>query len=42
MFFRNSNAQSPLLIFNNDGTSTLSYITTGGILEVYFFVRGSA
>ena len=42
MFFRNSNAQSPVVKFNGDGTSTLSYITTGGILEVYFFLYGSA
>lgn len=42
MFFRNANAQSPLLRFNADGTSTLSYITTGGMLEAYFFIHGSA
>lgn len=42
IFFRNSNAQSPLLRFNDDGTSTLSYITIGGQLEVYFFIHGTA
>lgn len=42
MFFRNSNAQSPLIKFNDDGTSTLSYLTTGGQLEIYFFMHGSA
>jgi hypothetical protein len=42
MFFRNSNAQSPLLRFNDDGTSTLSYITTGGQIEIFFFLHGSA
>lgn len=42
MFFKNSNAQSPLLKFNTDGTSTLSYITTGGIIDIYFFIHGTA
>jgi hypothetical protein len=42
IWFRNSNAQSPLLTFNADGTSTLTYITTGGRLEAYFFIHGSA
>ena len=42
MFFRNSNAQSPLLRYNKDGSSTLSYITTGGQIEVFFFLHGSA
>jgi hypothetical protein len=42
MFFRNSNAQSPLLRFNDDGTSTLSYITTGGQIEIFFFLHGTA
>lgn len=42
IYFRNSNAQSPLLRFNRDGTSTLSYITTGGMIEAYFFLHGSA
>lgn len=42
IFFRNSNAQSPLIKFKEDGGSTLSYITTGGQLEVYFFMHGSA
>ena len=42
IFFRNSNAQSPVLKFNEDGSSILSYITTGGQLEVYFFINGSA
>ncbi len=30
IYFRNSNAQSPVVKFNDDGTSMLSYITTGG------------
>ena len=42
MYFRNSNAQSPVIKYNDDGTSTFSYISTGGELEVYFFFKGSA
>jgi len=42
MFFRNTEAQSPVIRFNADGTSTLSYITIGGNLEVYFFLKGGA
>jgi alpha-glucosidase len=42
MFFKNSNAQSPVLKHNADGGSTLSYITTGGVIDIYFFVHGSA
>ena len=43
IFFRNANAQSPV-ITNNDtaSTSTLTYVTTGGELEMYFFTKGSA
>jgi len=42
IFFRNTNAQSPVLVFNDDGGSTLSYITTGGSLDIYFFFKGTA
>lgn len=42
MYFRNSNFQTPILSFNDDGTSVLSYITTGGILDLYIFMHGSA
>lgn len=43
MYFRNSNAQTPIITFNNQtGGSKLSYITTGGQLEIYFFIHGSA
>ena len=42
LYFRNSNAQSPVIVFNDDGTSTLSYITTGGNIELYMFMHGSA
>ena len=41
IYFHNSNAQSPVLSFNEDGTSTLTYITTGGILDIFFFLHGS-
>jgi len=42
MFFRNSNAQSPVVRFNKtSGNATLCYITTGGNLEVSFFFHGS-
>jgi alpha-glucosidase (family GH31 glycosyl hydrolase) len=42
MYFRNSNGQSPVVKFNEDGTSVLSYITTGGVIDVYFFLKASA
>lgn len=43
IFFRNSNAQVPIIRFNENRTdATLSYIALGGQLEVYFFVHGSA
>lgn len=40
VFFRNSNAMSPLITYNGSG-STLSFITTGGQLQIYFFFQGS-
>lgn len=42
IFFRNSNAQSPVVAYRSDGQTTLSYITIGGQLEVYFFLHGTA
>ena len=30
LFFRNSNAMSPVIKYQGDGSSILSYITTGG------------
>jgi alpha-glucosidase (family GH31 glycosyl hydrolase) len=42
IFFRNSNAQAPVITYNKDGTSVLSYITTGGNLDINFFFRGTA
>ena len=38
IFFRNANAMTPVLRYNDDGTSTLSFITIGGQLEMYFFL----
>jgi hypothetical protein len=41
MYFRSTNAQAPVL--QRNGTRTiLSYITTGGSLDINFFFRGSA
>jgi len=47
IYFRNSNAMTPIITFydnpfDRSKTSKLSYITTGGQLEVYFFIHGSA
>lgn len=42
LFFRNANAMTPVLRYNNDSTSTLSFITIGGQLEVYIFAQGTA
>jgi len=46
VFFRNANAQSPVLKHKKEGPgkggSTLSYVTTGGTLEIFFFIKGSA
>jgi alpha-glucosidase (family GH31 glycosyl hydrolase) len=42
MYFRNANNAAPIVRFNaTDGTTDLSYITTGGKLEVYFFIDGT-
>lgn len=30
MYFRNANAMTPIITFNDDGTSKLSFITIGG------------
>jgi len=45
IFFRNSNNQSPIIVFELVGDNiqtNLSYITTGGKMEVYFFFDGTA
>lgn len=42
IYFRNTNAMSPVLRFTDDGQSLLSFITTGGELEIYFMFRDTA
>jgi alpha-glucosidase (family GH31 glycosyl hydrolase) len=42
LFFRNTNAQAPIIKYKDHGESTLSYITTGGSIEIYVMLRGSA
>ena len=41
MYFKNSNFMSPIVTFNADGTSKLTFITLGGVLDVLFFMHGS-
>lgn len=46
VFFRNANNQAPIIVFDQtkDGNiiTELSYITTGGQVEAYFFIDGTA
>ena len=42
VYFRNSNAMSPVIRHTGTDTSTLSYITIGGKLEMYFMFKGTA
>lgn len=42
MWFRNTNAMSPVIKFVDGGKAVLSYITTGGQVHAYFFTQGSA
>jgi alpha-glucosidase (family GH31 glycosyl hydrolase) len=43
IFFRNSAAMTPVLKFNeSDGTSILSFITIGGDIDMYVFIKGTA
>jgi alpha-glucosidase (family GH31 glycosyl hydrolase) len=42
IFFRNANAQSPIITNKEGANATLTYITTGGELEIYFFTKGNA
>jgi len=45
IFFRNSNAMSPIITqgeWNNVTNHTLTYLSTGGQLEMYFFTKGSS
>lgn len=41
IYFRNTNAMSPVISYTGDSTSTLSYITTGGQIEMYVMMRGT-
>jgi hypothetical protein len=41
IFFRSSNAQAPIVSYYAN-EYILSYITTGGNLDINFFFRGSA
>ena len=41
IYFRNTNAMSPVITYTGDSTSTLSYITTGGQIEIYLMMRGT-
>jgi len=41
IFFRNSNAMSPVISFIEGGKTLFSYITTGGQIEVYFLLKGA-
>ena len=41
IFFRSSNAQAPVIQYKNN-QHLLSYITTGGNLDINFFISGSA
>jgi hypothetical protein len=42
MYFRNTNAASPIITHRNDTKGTISYITTGGQIEVFFFLKDNA
>jgi hypothetical protein len=42
LFFRNANAMSPIIRHTGDSGAILSYITTGGRMEIYIMVKGTA
>jgi alpha-glucosidase len=42
LFFRGSNAMSPVIRYTEDDKALLSYISTGGQVEIYFIMKGSA
>jgi hypothetical protein len=42
IYFRNSNAASPIVTYKNNSEATISYITTGGEIEIYYFLKDSA
>ena len=41
LYFKSSNAMSPVIRYLNDSRALLSYITLGGQLDVYFMMKGS-
>lgn len=43
MYFRNTNAASPIISHNDTAKNgTISYITTGGQIEIFFFLKDNA
>ena len=42
IYFRNTNAMSPIIRYTDDNKSILSYISTGGTIEIYFMFKGTA
>lgn len=42
MFFQNSNAQQLQIKFAKDGDSRINFRTVGGILDIFFFMGGTA
>lgn len=42
LFFRNTDAQTVVINYKTNGETTLSYITTGGSIEIYVMLRGTA
>lgn len=44
IFFRSSNAQAPIITSHHENTTKhiISYVTTGGNLDISFFFHGSA
>jgi alpha-glucosidase (family GH31 glycosyl hydrolase) len=41
VYFRNTNAMSPVITYTGNTTSTLSFIATGGQIEMYLFWAGN-
>lgn len=42
IYFRNSEAMSPIVRYTDNDTATLSLISVGGDIETYFFFKGTA
>lgn len=42
IYFRNTDAQSPVIKFLENGQTQFTYITTGGDLEIFFMVKQNA